>query len=64
VFDNGCLREHPEESKVVMESLMLPMLGPITENERRLRIVQVHDTVVERLITVGAACLQVFASHC
>ena len=52
VFDNGCLREHPEESKIVMESLMLPMLGKVPENERRLRIVQIHDTVVERVFAV------------
>lgn len=49
MFDNGHLRDQPEEAQLIMESLMMPMLGAQYTEEGRLRIVQVHDTVVERM---------------
>ncbi|KAL7816077.1 isoprenoid synthase domain-containing protein [Trichoderma aethiopicum] len=51
MFDNGHLRNEPEASQRVMESLMMPMLGKTAnlDSEDRLRIVQFHDTVVERM---------------
>lgn len=52
VFDNGCLRELPVESRRVMDSLMMPLLGKHSEDENRSRIVKVHDTVVERVFAV------------
>ena len=56
VFDNGELRDQPEESQKVMDRLMAPMLdqefdGEIRED--RLRIVQVHDSVVKRIRKVS-----------
>ncbi|KAK5999191.1 (+)-eremophilene synthase [Cladobotryum mycophilum] len=48
MFDNGELRDQPEEAKRVMDSLLIPMLGGELDRDRR-RIVQVHDTVVERM---------------
>lgn len=56
VFDNGHLRDRPEESQLVMESLMMPMLGGASKKgmntKNRLRIVQFHDTVVKRMAMV------------
>ncbi|PNP58285.1 hypothetical protein THARTR1_01800 [Trichoderma harzianum] len=53
VFDNGHLRDRPEESQLVMESLMMPMLGGASKKDLnikdRLRIVKFHDTVVKRM---------------
>ncbi|KAL7917433.1 isoprenoid synthase domain-containing protein [Trichoderma austrokoningii] len=53
LFDNGCLRDKPEESQRVMESLMMPMMGNSShfDTRERLRIVKAHDTVVERIAT-------------
>ncbi|KAL9487903.1 hypothetical protein ACSS6W_000180 [Trichoderma asperelloides] len=47
MFDNGCLRDKPEESQRVMESLMMPMMGKSSYSDMadRLRIVQAHDKV-------------------
>ncbi|KAL7784317.1 isoprenoid synthase domain-containing protein [Trichoderma ceciliae] len=51
MFDNGHLRDKPEESQRVMESLMKPMLSNHShvDMEDRLRIVEVHDTIVQRM---------------
>ncbi|PTB60117.1 hypothetical protein M431DRAFT_502236 [Trichoderma harzianum CBS 226.95] len=53
MFDNGHLRDRPEESQLVMESLMMPMLGGASikgmNTKDRLRIVQFHDTVIKRM---------------
>ncbi|PTB36255.1 hypothetical protein M441DRAFT_151771 [Trichoderma asperellum CBS 433.97] len=51
MFDNGCLRDKPEESQRVMESLMMPMMGKSSylDVADRLRIVQAHDTVFQRI---------------
>jgi hypothetical protein len=56
VFDNGHLRDKPEESQRIMESLMMPMLGNCSHlnTEDRLRIVEVHDTVVQRMAIVSS----------
>lgn len=56
MFDNGELRDQPEESQKVMDRLMAPMLdtefnGELRED--RLRIVQVHDSVVRRMSKVS-----------
>ncbi|KAK5995813.1 Sesquiterpene synthase 2 [Cladobotryum mycophilum] len=48
MFDNGELRDLPNESRRVMDLLMEPMLGnPITPT--RPRIVEVHDDIFKRL---------------
>lgn len=54
VFDNGCLRDKPEESQRVMESLMMPMMGKSSYSDMadRLRIVQAHDKVFQRIAMV------------
>lgn len=54
MFDNGHLRDQPEESQKVMETLMMPMLGGSLhmDMQNRPRIVQVHDTIVERMAVV------------
>lgn len=52
VFDNGRLRDLPEESRLVMESLMMPLLGQNSQDEKRLHIVRAHDSVVERVLSV------------
>lgn len=52
VFDNGRLRDLPEESRIVMESLMMPLLGQNSQDEKRLHIVRAHDSVVERVLSV------------
>lgn len=52
VFDNGYLCGQVEESQRVMESLMMPMVGQSCATESRLRIVEAHDTVVERVFAV------------
>ncbi|KAM0452503.1 hypothetical protein ACHAPV_009537 [Trichoderma viride] len=51
MFDNGCLRDKPEESQRVMESLMIPMMENSShlDTKERLRIVQAHDTVFQRI---------------
>ncbi|KAL7928555.1 isoprenoid synthase domain-containing protein [Trichoderma chlorosporum] len=54
MFDNGHLRDRPEESQLVMESLMMPMLDDETSKEDkctkdRMQIVKFHDTIVERM---------------
>ncbi|KAF7563563.1 hypothetical protein G7046_g584 [Stylonectria norvegica] len=51
MFDNGELRDQPEQSQRVMQSLMASMLGPLgkQDHENKLRIVEVHDTVVLRV---------------
>ncbi|EHK42537.1 terpene synthase [Trichoderma atroviride IMI 206040] len=51
MFDNGCLRDKPEESQRVMESLMMPMMKKSShlDTKERLRIVQAHDTVFQRI---------------
>ncbi|RFU80025.1 terpene synthase [Trichoderma arundinaceum] len=51
MFDNGYLRDKPQESRRVMESLMMPMLGsdPSMVTKDRLPIVKAHDTIVERM---------------
>ncbi|KAL7948162.1 isoprenoid synthase domain-containing protein [Trichoderma barbatum] len=53
MFDNGHLRDQPEESQLAMESLMMPMLGNTSRKKLdakdRLRIVRFHDTVVKRM---------------
>ncbi|KAJ3498172.1 hypothetical protein NLG97_g1330 [Lecanicillium saksenae] len=58
VFDDGYLRERPEDSQYVMESLMMPMIGQYYMDKNRLRIVQAHDTVVERMRASTSASLQ------
>lgn len=54
MFDNGHLRDKPEESQRVMESLMMPMMNnsPYSDAKERLRIVQAHDTVFQRIAVV------------
>ena len=52
MFDNGDLRDQPEESQKVMDRLMAPMLKKEFNQELRedrLRIIQVHDSVVTRV---------------
>ncbi|KAK1252163.1 hypothetical protein MKX08_003350 [Trichoderma sp. CBMAI-0020] len=51
MFDNGYLRDKPEESQRVMESLMMPMMKQSIrlDTNERLRIVQAHDTVFQRI---------------
>lgn len=56
MFDNGELRDQPEESQKVMDRLMAPMLDKEFGEELRedrLRIVQVHDSVVRRMSKVS-----------
>ena len=55
MFDNGSLRERPEESQRIMESLMMPLLGKYFKVENRLRIVEAHDSIVERLFAVRSS---------
>lgn len=48
MFDNGHLKDQPEKSRYVMDSMMAPMIGKSLE-ANRLPIVQVHDTILGRL---------------
>ncbi|KAH6607017.1 putative pentalenene synthase, partial [Trichoderma cornu-damae] len=54
LFDNGHLRDQPQEAQRVMESLMIPMLGGhcSVDTQDRLRIVQFHDIIVERMAMI------------
>ncbi|KAL7894231.1 isoprenoid synthase domain-containing protein [Trichoderma sp. SZMC 28014] len=60
MFDNGCLRDKPEESQRVMDSLMMPMTDDSSHlgTKERLRIVQAHDTVFQRIATRFALAMQ------
>jgi hypothetical protein len=51
VFDEGPLGDQPEESQKVMDSLMAAMEGREVA-EPKLKIVQVHDSVFERIAAV------------
>ncbi|KND86519.1 hypothetical protein TOPH_08845 [Tolypocladium ophioglossoides CBS 100239] len=42
-FDDGELRDTPEEARRLMDSLMAPMMGKAVAGDR-LRILQVHDS--------------------
>lgn len=50
VFDNGHLKDQPGQARQIMDSLMAAMDG--TEHERKLKIVEAHDTVVRRIAAV------------
>ncbi|OAA74565.1 terpene synthase [Akanthomyces lecanii RCEF 1005] len=58
MFDNGRLRDLPEDSRLVMESLMMPLLGQNSQEEKRLHIVRAHDSVVERVLSSTTAGVQ------
>lgn len=54
VFDNGGLRDQPTAAALIMQSLMSPMRKQDAQEtnvsrEERLLIIEVHDTVWERI---------------
>lgn len=56
MFDNGHLKDQPGQASQVMDSLMAAMDG-IEHNERKLKIVEAHDTVVTRIAAVWRSVL-------
>jgi hypothetical protein len=53
VFDEGDLKNKPEDARRVMDSLMSIMCGE-EATEPKLKIVEVHDGVFVRIAAVSA----------
>jgi hypothetical protein len=53
VFDNGELKDKPQQSQQMMNRLMAPMLCTSYSTEGREAILRVHDLVFEQLSQVS-----------
>lgn len=62
VFDNGHLKDRPDQARQVMDSLMAAMdeKGHV---QPKLKIVEAHDTVVKRIGEVwsSVSCAKILA---